>query len=419
MDTARQALDPFQTPLNTRTELPDVDVDVDVVEHAAESESEREEAGRVSEQGQTAKVRELGEPIALEARGASRRVKSASSSSSSGSSLGLGKGKGKHLGLPTRKEPADLFFPKHGLSTITPRPSPPRDLDHDDDDHEDDDLEDDDDNHHGHPDSDLNYRAHLSLDPRSTPWGPGALTSDTAQSYGSPADVELRTPGLDSSVLPVRRFGGRAGIASRQEREEDEVDEEEHVGLDLGKKGVKDWRTVPPRGLETPAPAPGNRATKDLSVVFPFALSTPQNTSTRRGSIKEEKQEKEAQMETPVQSQPSLPFGARSEPPREREGKGRTIDSPGLPIMGPLSTPIAAVGSHEVGSSSNPMSTGMSMSTGKKRRRTSPEELRLLEEAYERNQLPTSEERGRLAGSTGMSTRAVQIWVGRHGCLDM
>jgi hypothetical protein len=51
------------------------------------------------------------------------------------------------------------------------------------------------------------------------------------------------------------------------------------------------------------------------------------------------------------------------------------------------------------------------MSTGKKRRRTSPEELMVLEEAYVRNQLPTSDERARLAGQTGMSTRAVQIWV--------
>jgi hypothetical protein len=47
----------------------------------------------------------------------------------------------------------------------------------------------------------------------------------------------------------------------------------------------------------------------------------------------------------------------------------------------------------------------------KKRRRTSAEELKILEDAYVVNTLPSSEERTRLAERTGMTPRAVQIWV--------
>lgn len=50
----------------------------------------------------------------------------------------------------------------------------------------------------------------------------------------------------------------------------------------------------------------------------------------------------------------------------------------------------------------------------KKRRRTSAEELRILEDAYVVNTLPSSEERARLAERTGMTPRAVQIWVSRR-----
>ncbi|KAJ9098702.1 hypothetical protein QFC21_004350 [Naganishia friedmannii] len=46
----------------------------------------------------------------------------------------------------------------------------------------------------------------------------------------------------------------------------------------------------------------------------------------------------------------------------------------------------------------------------KKRRRTSPEELKILEDAYLVNTLPSSEDRTRLAERTGMTPRAVQIW---------
>lgn len=51
-----------------------------------------------------------------------------------------------------------------------------------------------------------------------------------------------------------------------------------------------------------------------------------------------------------------------------------------------------------------------SSAQGKRRRRTSPQELQILEEAYKVNALPSSEERIRLSQRTGMSPRAVQIW---------
>lgn len=55
-------------------------------------------------------------------------------------------------------------------------------------------------------------------------------------------------------------------------------------------------------------------------------------------------------------------------------------------------------------------STASSGTQGKRRRRTSPQELQILEEAYKVNALPSSEERIRLSQRTGMSPRAVQIW---------
>jgi hypothetical protein len=59
-----------------------------------------------------------------------------------------------------------------------------------------------------------------------------------------------------------------------------------------------------------------------------------------------------------------------------------------------------------------PLATPTPASTDhKKRRRTSAEELKILEDAYMVNTLPSSEERTRLAERTGMTARAVQIWV--------
>lgn len=49
--------------------------------------------------------------------------------------------------------------------------------------------------------------------------------------------------------------------------------------------------------------------------------------------------------------------------------------------------------------------------TAKKRRKTSPRELEILEEAFKENALPSTAERVRLSGRTGMSVRGVQIWV--------
>jgi hypothetical protein len=67
-----------------------------------------------------------------------------------------------------------------------------------------------------------------------------------------------------------------------------------------------------------------------------------------------------------------------------------------------------------------PLATPTPASTDhKKRRRTSAEELKILEDAYMVNTLPSSEERTRLAERTGMTARAVQIWVSaREACFQ-
>lgn len=57
--------------------------------------------------------------------------------------------------------------------------------------------------------------------------------------------------------------------------------------------------------------------------------------------------------------------------------------------------------------------SGSDSSSVKKRRRTTPEELKILEDAYLVNNLPSSEERAVLAERTGMGVRGVQIWVSR------
>ncbi|GHJ87452.1 hypothetical protein NliqN6_3854 [Naganishia liquefaciens] len=68
------------------------------------------------------------------------------------------------------------------------------------------------------------------------------------------------------------------------------------------------------------------------------------------------------------------------------------------PAKRPLATPTPTTNAAAAGDSH------------KKRRRTSAEELKILEDAYRVNTLPSSEERQRLAERTGMTARAVQIW---------
>jgi hypothetical protein len=414
--TLTPVLDPFQTPVNVKSGLPEVEAERQTTGH------ERVigvTTGPSSSVSPSRSKEVLGDPIALETRPPARRhpkpLLAASSSSSSSSLEGFARPSKKS------KNPSDLFFyPQPSLSTITPRPSPPsrkhKTSRSNDDGNDEDDGEDD----HDQLDSDPRNLGDLGLDIRSTPWGPGALTSDTGHSHGSPADMELRTPALDSSAFPVRRLGIRKGFGWGPGRDEDEdEDEAEEEDKRAGKEG---WKMMQSRGLETPAPAPLNRQPKDLASVFPFALSTPQNPSTTARKSGEE--EVDRPLETPLQPQSKSQMQAlsMSEPPRERKRRGSVTLV--LPPLTALSTPItskrsastfdsrtsmsmSARGTPEVGSTS----ASMSMSTGKKRRRTSPEELMVLEEAYVRNQLPTSDERARLAGQTGMSTRAVQIWV--------
>lgn len=64
----------------------------------------------------------------------------------------------------------------------------------------------------------------------------------------------------------------------------------------------------------------------------------------------------------------------------------------------PAAAPSAAPGTSE-----NPL-------IPKRRRRTSPAELALLEEEFRTNPLPTQAERARLAGRVSMTGRALQVW---------
>lgn len=89
-----------------------------------------------------------------------------------------------------------------------------------------------------------------------------------------------------------------------------------------------------------------------------------------------------------------------SSPAREHVTRFHPLD------LDPTSTPPPAIG----GSGEIDHSGSSSGAQGKRRRRTSPQELQILEEAYKVNTLPSSEERSRLAKRTGMSARAVQIW---------
>jgi hypothetical protein len=298
--------------------------------------------------------------------------------------------------------------------------------------------------------------------PASTPYdrdgdGISLLTSEIG---GSPAYTDIRTPGVDSSVGPigrrmgriVRRQGGRFG-----DEDEDEIDDEEAGGKDAVGDDLKavHSRTIQPVGLSmisrsttssalahallsTPAPrttklsssgTSGAMGFKDVSTVFPFALSTPQNSGRRGvddGDIDEE---------VPVQSQPLAVDARRRNRKDEEEDEGVARESATDDLLPP--TPLGRSFVHPASSSmlttphprdrisrstydldgeddqdeANTPGSSSLTSTGKKRRRTSPQELKVLEEAYERNQLPTSEERVRLADRTGMSTRAVQIWV--------
>lgn len=301
--------------------------------------------------------------------------------------------------------------------------------------------------------------------PASTPYdrdgeGVSLLTSEIG---GSPAYTDIRTPGVGSSVRPIGRRMDRIirrhrGRHDDDDDEEEDEEEEDANGKDItedGHKGVR-LNAQQPSGLSmisrsttssalahallsTPAPRSAKVSStssgsamgfKDVSTVFPFALSTPQNIGRR--SVDGE----EIDEEVPVQFQPAHLDAKRragKDDKEEDEGVvredvedelppptpfGRSFDHSASSSM--LTTPHPRdrisrstfdIDGDEAQDEANTPGSSSLTSTGKKRRRTSPEELKVLEEAYERNQLPTSEERVRLADRTGMSTRAVQIWV--------
>jgi hypothetical protein len=300
--------------------------------------------------------------------------------------------------------------------------------------------------------------------PASTPYDRDGVSLLTSEIGGSPAYTDIRTPGVGSSVRPVgrrmdriiRRHRGRHG-----DDDDDDVeieDDEDANGKDVtedGHKGVhpnaKQSSGLPMISrsttssalahalLSTPAPRSAKVSStgagsamgfKDVSTVFPFALSTPQNTG-RRSADREEIDE-----EVPVQFQP-VHLDARRRTGKDDEEEDEGVAREDVEDDLPPPTPLGRSFDHSASSSmlttphprdrisrstfdidgdedqdeANTPGSSSLTSTGKKRRRTSPEELKVLEEAYERNQLPTSEERVRLADRTGMSTRAVQIWV--------
>jgi hypothetical protein len=195
---------------------------------------------------------------------------------------------------------------------------------------------------------------------------------DTATA--SPADTELRTPRLFSSdsfgFSRSRTIGLRRG---RGEEITDDDEEEEDDWEGKQRKGEKEQGGTRP----SVGPTPTSQGARKNGVIqsFPFALSTPQNPARRNSS-------QTINTVGSSTSNPNNPITTASGTPKE-----------------PITPAPFALDLHSA------------IPSSKKRRRTSPEELQVLEEAYEENCLPSSEERARLAGRTGMSTRAVQIWV--------
>lgn len=75
------------------------------------------------------------------------------------------------------------------------------------------------------------------------------------------------------------------------------------------------------------------------------------------------------------------------------------------PLVDPYS--IAAVYQSSPGA---PLGTPQHPLIPKRRRRTSPQELAILEVAFQANPLPTQPQRAQLASRVGMTGRAVQVW---------
>ncbi|GAA6006536.1 hypothetical protein JCM11491_004998 [Sporobolomyces phaffii] len=78
---------------------------------------------------------------------------------------------------------------------------------------------------------------------------------------------------------------------------------------------------------------------------------------------------------------------------------GRALPSPPLPRL----PPVASAVHDSVGTAENPL-------IPKRRRRTSPTELAILEQEYTLNQRPDQPERARIAQRLGMTNRAIQVW---------
>ncbi|GAA5947462.1 hypothetical protein JCM3765_001688 [Sporobolomyces pararoseus] len=76
---------------------------------------------------------------------------------------------------------------------------------------------------------------------------------------------------------------------------------------------------------------------------------------------------------------------------------------PPLPPTLPSSQLSERSGNDSVGTAENPL-------IPKRRRRTSPTELAILEEEYQRNQRPDQPERAKIAQRLGMTNRAIQVW---------
>ena len=72
--------------------------------------------------------------------------------------------------------------------------------------------------------------------------------------------------------------------------------------------------------------------------------------------------------------------------------------------------PVRHQNNDSVGASAAAAGTSENPLIPKRRRRTSPAELALLEDEFRSNPLPTQAERARLAGRVSMTGRALQVW---------
>ncbi|GAA5987691.1 hypothetical protein JCM5350_008071 [Sporobolomyces pararoseus] len=113
-----------------------------------------------------------------------------------------------------------------------------------------------------------------------------------------------------------------------------------------------------------------------------------------------------------LQSLPNLPpdLSRATLPPVPSQQAENAVPStsngsilPPLPPALPTSQDLERTGHNSVGTAENPL-------IPKRRRRTSPTELAILEEEYQRNQRPDQPERAKIAQRLGMTNRAIQVW---------